>query len=257
MTATPTRPPSPTATATPTPSPSPTATTTSDGPTATLTPTPPATPTVPANDLIFADGFESGNLSAWSGSTIDGGDLSATAVAALKGSRGLQAVIDDNNSLYVRDLRPAAEARYRARFWFDPNGLAMTSGDLHTIFAARSGSGLEVVRLQFRRSSSLYQVRAQLRTDAGTYTSTSWYTISDAAHAIEFDWKAATAVGANNGSLSLWLDGVLKQTAAAIDNDSLRVEEARLGPLAGIDTGTRGVAYFDAFESRRTSYIGP
>ena len=247
-----------TATPTNTPTNTPTATVLATAtPTAAATATPTRTPTVPAGDVIFADSFEAGNLSAWSSSVNDSGDLSATAAAALKGSRGMQAVIDDNVSLYVRDLRPVAEPRYRARFWFDPNTIAMTSGDLHTLFAARSGGGLEVLRVQFRRSSSLYQVQAQLRTDAGTYTSTSWYTLGDAPHAIEIDWKAATAAGANNGYLSLWLDGVLKQTATAIDNDTLRVEEARLGPLAGIDTGTRGVTYFDAFESRRTTYIGP
>ena len=39
--------------------------------------------------------------------------------------------------------------------------------------------------------------------------------------------------------------------------DTWRIERARLGAVAGIDTGTRGTIYFDAFESRRQSYIGP
>jgi hypothetical protein len=30
-----------------------------------------------------------------------------------------------------------------------------------------------------------------------------------------------------------------------------------LGAVAGIDAGTRGTYYFDAFESRRQNYIGP
>jgi hypothetical protein len=30
-----------------------------------------------------------------------------------------------------------------------------------------------------------------------------------------------------------------------------------LGAVAGIDSGTRGTIFFDAFESRRQSYIGP
>ena len=30
-----------------------------------------------------------------------------------------------------------------------------------------------------------------------------------------------------------------------------------LGAVSGVDTGTRGVEYFDGFESRRTTYIGP
>ena len=48
-----------------------------------------------ASDVIFADGFESGNLSAWSASVTDGGDLSVmSGGAALVGGSGLQAVIE-------------------------------------------------------------------------------------------------------------------------------------------------------------------
>ncbi len=128
-------------------------------------------------------------------------------------------------------------------------------GPNHYIFVGRSGS-IDVLRIVFRKYNTSYQIRGQLRDDATVYTSTSWFTITDAPHAIEIDWQAATAVGANNGSLSLWIDGVLKQTKSAIDNDTRRVDEARLGPLAAIDTGTRGTLYFDHFESRRSEYIG-
>src|SRR6185503_15926084 len=119
--------PSPTATFTrtntPTPGPSPT-------PTMTLTPT----PTSPVTDLIFADGFESGNLAAWTSNSNDLGDLSVSNSAALVGTRGLQAVIDDINSIYVTDDTPNAEPRYRARFYFDPNSIVMLNGDTHFIF---------------------------------------------------------------------------------------------------------------------------
>jgi len=42
-----------------------------------------------------------------------------------------------------------------------------------------------------------------------------------------------------------------------VDNDTRRIDRIRLGALTGIDIGTRGAYYFDAFESRRQSYIGP
>src|SRR5688500_7706309 len=53
-------------------------------------------------DRIFADSFESGDLSAWTSDSTDEGDLTVSAEAALSGSRGLRAVIDDLNSVYVR-----------------------------------------------------------------------------------------------------------------------------------------------------------
>ncbi|NJN98415.1 MAG: hypothetical protein HC875_32150, partial [Anaerolineales bacterium] len=90
--------------------------------TPTNTPIPTATNTpTPIPDLIFADGFETGTLIGWTASVTDSGDLSLSTAAALVGTRGLQALLDDNTSIYVTDDSPSAESRYRARFYFDPN----------------------------------------------------------------------------------------------------------------------------------------
>jgi hypothetical protein len=242
--------------ATPTPVTPPTAT-----PTRTPTPvTPPtATPTrtpTSSADLIFADGFEAGTLAAWTAKTIGGGDLSARRAAALVGSYGLQAVINDNTALYVTDDHPNAEARYRVRFSFDPNSLVMVSGDGHYLFYGYSNT-TPVVQVIFRFSNGKYQVKAHVRNDANTWYGSSWFSLSDAPHLLELDWQAATAAGANNGRFTLWIDGVQKASLTGIDNDTRRIDRARLGSVAGIDDGTRGTFYFDAFESRRQSYIGP
>jgi hypothetical protein len=207
--------------------------------------------------LIFADGFESGDLLAWSSSSTDLGNLSVSSAAALIGSQGLQALINDNNAIYVTDNSPNGEPRYRARFYFDPNSISMVSGDAHNIFFGYAGTSTAVLRGAFRFSSGVYQIRFSLLSDSGTWQNTSWFTISDAAHAIELDWRAATAVGANNGGLTLWIDGTQQADLTGVDNDTRRVDSAKLGALSGIDTGTRGTYYFDAFESRRQSFIGP
>jgi hypothetical protein len=260
----------PTPTATRTPTPGPTATSTPAAistltPTATKTPTtgPSLTPTnTPTNmpnasDLIFADGFESGSFSAWSSSNTDAGSLSVITAATLIGNQGMRALINDNNVIYVTDDRPNAERRYRARFYFDPNSISMVSGNAHFIFRGLSGTSKAVLQMEFRLSSGIYQIRARLLNDGTTWTNTSWFTITDASHFIEFDWRAATAAGANNGSLTLWIDGVQKASLTAVDNDTLRIDRVRLGAVSGIDSGTRGTYYFDAFESRRQTYVGP
>ena len=205
---------------------------------------------------IFADSFESGNFAAWSAAVTNTGQLSVTTTAARFGTYGMRAVITSVTALYVRDDRPANEPQYRARFYFHPNSIGMTSGNAHYILAGRTGS-TDVVYVEFRYSTPNYQIRAQIRNDSTTYSSTSWYTISNAWHFLEIDWKAATAAGANNGYVTLWIDGALKQTVSGIDNDTRRVDEARLGPLSGIDSGTTGTELFDAFESRQSTYIGP
>jgi hypothetical protein len=254
----------PTATVTHTPTHTPTVT-----PTFTSTSTPTLTPTAtftatatntPLPDLIFADGFESGNLSAWSSSSTDGGNLSASSTAALVGTQGMQALINDNNPIYVIDDHPTAETRYRARFYFDPNTVTMAQNDAHLIFLSRTANaaatGTTVLQVELRFSAGKYQLRALILDDATTFTSSGWFTISDAPHAIELDWRASTAAGANNGGLTLWIDGVQQANITGIDNDTRWIESVRLGALSGIDTGTRGTEYFDAFESHRQTYIG-
>ena len=189
---------------------------------------------------------------------VDGGDLSASPSAALVGSQGLQAVLDDNNSLVVIDESPAAEMRYRVRFYFDPNSIPMAIGNAHWIFLGSSGGGtVHHLQLELRFQATGYEVRALLMNDAKTMISTNWLPLSDAPHALELDWRAATAAGANNGGLTFWIDGSQQADLTGVDNDTRRIDQARLGATSGIDSGTRGTYFFDAFESRRLSYIGP
>jgi hypothetical protein len=224
-------------------------------PTSTPGPGPSPTPTNPPNttDLIFADSFESGSFSAWSANKPDSGDLSVNAAAALVGTRGMQAVIDDTVVIYVTDDRPNAEPRYRARFYFDPNSITMASGNAHFILNGLMGTSTAVLRLEFRFFSGAYQVRGRLINDASTWVNTNWFTISDAPHFIELDWRTA----ANNGGLTLWIDNVQQANLTGVDNDTRRIDRVRLGAVAGVDAGTIGTYYFDAFESRRQSFIGP
>jgi hypothetical protein len=252
QTHTPTATPSPTNTATVGPSSTPTATQTS-----TATPTATATQTPDGSDLIFEDGFESGNLSAWTSSAINGGDLSVSPSAALVGAQGLQALINDANAIQVTDDSPNAEPRYRVRFYFDPNSIPMASGDAHFIFKGFMGTSTEVLRVEFRQSSGLYQIRTGAFQNDSSWFYSDWYTISNGPHSIELDWIAAITSGPSNGSLTLWIDGIGKVTLAGVDNSGKRIDRIRLGALTGIDAGTRGTYYFDAFESRRQNYIGP
>lgn len=217
-------------------------------------PTPTSAPS--GTDLIFADSFESGNLSAWTSSVVDSGNLSVTSAAALVGTKGMQAVINDNNLIYVTDDAPNAEPRYRARFYFDPNSITMASGDSHGILYAYQGTSTAVLRGILRYSSSAYQVNFGLLDDTGTWHDTNWVTLSDARHALEIDWQAATPAGANNGSLTLWVDGAQQPSITGVNNASRRIDRVRLGAVYGIDTGTRGTYFFDDFVSRRQSYIG-
>jgi hypothetical protein len=242
---------SPSPTDTPTPETSPTVT-----PTQTPTPTHTSTPT-PAPGTLFFDGFETGDLAAWSSALTDSGDLYVSSEAALGGSYGLQAVIDDNRAIYVVDTTPAGETSYSVRFYFDPNSIAMASGNAHVIFKAVDAASRTAYQIELRSFQGDYQLRAYAPWDSDGAYATPWIRIWDDPHLIEVFWQAASADGAGDGSLSLSLDDNPVAWGGGIDNDTRQVDSVRLGAVGGIDTATRGTTYFDAFGSAAGGYIGP
>ena len=175
----------------------------------------------------------------------------------MAGKEGMQARIDDDASIYVTDDTPSHEPRYRARFSFDPNSIAMAARDSLHIFDGFSGRSTDVLSVRLRFRNGAYQVGAALRSDHTAWRNTGWFATRDAPVAIELDWRAATARGANDGELTLWIDGVPQATVTGVDNDTRRIDRVRLGAVAGVDRGTRGTSYFDAFKSQRQLYIGP
>jgi hypothetical protein len=202
------------------------------------------------NDVIFADGFESGNLSAWSGSSGGTTRIGVSGPAALTGSYGMRAVISGNTPSYVRDDRPVNEASARARFRFDPNSTT-TKNLTTTILAGRSGNGTEIFRVQFRASGGAGEVRAQVQRSNGT-ASTGWFPVSDAPHALEIAWQSATSA-----TFSLYVDGTLRQSLTGLSTSSWRLEQVRMGPLSGLSGGMSGTEFFDDYVMTRTSPIGP
>ena len=76
----------------------------------------------------FSADLETGDLSQFDNTTTDGGDLSADAAATKDGSYGLQAVIDDTNSLYGR-FNFNNKSQIRGGFWLNPNSVTMGGGE--------------------------------------------------------------------------------------------------------------------------------
>jgi hypothetical protein len=214
-----------------------------------------------APDVIFSDGFEGGRLSAWSTTATDGGDLRATRSAALDATVfGLQATVDDGAGLFVQDDTPRDEGHYRARFYFDPNGFdpGEAQGRLRArVFIAFTEAPLRrTAVLVLRRQDGAYSLMGRTRLDDGTRADTGFFPITDDAHWVELDWRRASASGASDGRFDLWIDGAPVSTLAGLDNDAAGVDLARLGAL-GVKPGAAGTMYWDEFESRRSTEIGP
>ena len=203
-------------------------------------------------ETLFADGFESGDLSAWSSSVTDGGDLSVTAQAAMAGSYGLQTLIDDWNPIYVWDDSPELESQYYASFQFDPNSVSIATNKSHAIFSAVNTAYPPVVKLAFGWFNGGYSLQARAF-DEGTnsYRVSPLVAISDAPHTVEIYWQAASAEGANDGQLIFRIDGVEYADITTLDNETQRVNYVQLGAVSGLEASTSSITFFDAFDSRR------
>jgi hypothetical protein len=212
-----------------------------------------------ATDLIFADGFESGDLSAWTSASTDGGNLAATAGAALNGtSQGLRALVNDTNSLFVEDDTPASETRYRVRFYLDPNGFDPGEADGHLrvrLLLAQDNLNQRLITIVLKRSGGQYSVEARVRLNDGNRVDTPFIDITDAPHAIEFDWQRAGSAETADGTFELFIDGISVATLSGLDDGGSAVEYVRMGVFS-VKTGAAGTLFLDQFVSRRRTFIG-
>ena len=217
------------------------------------------TVTVVPPNLIFADNFESGTLSAWSGAT---GGVSSTAAAAMGGShRGLQVTLPggrNNRVSHLTDASPLNETGYHAQFSFNRNTLTTgtNAATVLTLFDARNAANGQVFALQYHLTAGTAQVRTVLyRSGAGTLTG-AWVTLPTGARTMRIDWTSGPATGTGAGSLRLSVDGVSRSLLTG-NTSTLRIDTVRLGVIAGVTTtrtgSTAGTAYFDTFTSGRTT----
>ncbi|MCB0049563.1 MAG: hypothetical protein KDE24_08480, partial [Caldilinea sp.] len=126
----------------------------------------PASVVLVVDDLIFADGFESGNTTAWSAAT--GAGVSVNATAAMAGNFGMAVVLSPGVQGFVTDNTPAALTSYNARFQFNPNA-ARTVNGVETIFAGQNAGGTTIFSIEYRRPNpgSNPQIRATVLRQGG------------------------------------------------------------------------------------------
>ncbi len=185
------------------------------------------------------------------------GSLNVTNGAKYVGSYGLEVVVSDQNPTYVQDNTPADEARYRTRFYVRSDHATMAAGDEFELFTAYATDDTPVLRLTVSFDGTDHRLRFVAREDGGGDTTPGAGLVLAAGwRAVEIDWQASSAPGANDGFLDLWLEGHPQTGLSGLDNDTLSVDHVRWGAVNAIDAGTGGSLYLDAFESRRTGYIG-
>lgn len=209
---------------------------------------------VAGSDLIFGDGFETGNFSRWSSKV--GNNCTIGNTPAFQGLYFMQAALLNNSPCYVQDNTPANETSYRARFYFRPRNTA-TGFSQMDIFSGLNTAGTTLFRVQYRRQGFsapyTYQLRfGVLRTGGTPQVFTNWFNISNGPHFIEMNWQSAASATAQ-----FYIDGTLRQTLSGLNTSPYLVDSVRLGGVGNLTFGVSGSPHFDQFESRRQTYIGP
>jgi hypothetical protein len=206
-----------------------------------------------APHLSQADDFESGDLSSWPVTVTGGGDLAADPAAAMgSSSTGLRALVNDTQSLYVQADTSGAGDRFRAGFFFDPNGFdpGETLGRRRVrILLTFAQPSTRLVAVVLRRLNGAYGLMARVRRDDGTRANTGFFPITDEPHYVEFEMRRASAPDLADGEFFLWIDGEPTSHLVGIDNDLSTVDFLRLGALS-VKMGAVGTLYWDEFTSR-------
>lgn len=198
---------------------------------------------------LFSDGFESGDLTAWSANETDSGQLTVTAAATLHGNYGLNLLTDNHNNIWVRDDGVLnTEITYRCRFYIDINSLTMADIDVFKVVYCLSedwGTGSFIVHLQY--SDPNYEIVLQGAND-GAWDIWDANVVTDEPHCVEVYWKAATGAGNNDGTLKMWIDDVSVYSNVACDSDTEDIGHVTFG-AQDLDAGTSGTFYLDDFAS--------
>jgi hypothetical protein len=209
-------------------------------------------PPTPPTNLIFIDEFETGNLSSWNSAATGNGKLSASTASAMFGSYGMQAVITGTTDLYVEDWSPTKETHYSTRFYFDPHSVSIPNGGSFYILSNND------LRILLKNNAGTYQLRADIyKEDTNSWMTGSFINITNSRQLLEVEWKAASSALVHDGYLKFWINDSLVDTRSNVDNDTRVVNYIDLGAMWSIPSGTSGTIYFDAFESRQGSHIGP
>jgi hypothetical protein len=174
-------------------------------------------------------------------------DLSIGAAAAMCGSQGLSANVDDATSFFAtKTFTKLTSSSFRFRFYFDPNSISVPSGyDFYLVGSDYSGYNQFAINFYYSWSST-YQVKLRIYNDSWAEVETNRYTITDAPHYIEGLVEYASSNSASDGKITLWIDGAQKEQVTGIDlYDFEKISSIYAGVNGGNIGATIGTLYLD------------
>ena len=211
---------------------------------------------------MHADGFESGDFSGWDGVVNAGGDMTVTDAAALVGSKGLSLVPDDTTGEHVYENLAPQTFTVAFSFHFDPNTAGWSDLELIWPFNFQTdGSYASIAyvlagQIQYSTANG-WQINARSKDDADNSVNSDWVDLVDGPNEIMYILRSETRDGEVDGSVEIWIGGVLKTTLSSIDNYNIMktMDQMRWGGVVTSDA-PGGTVYLDEFKLRDSLFPG-
>jgi hypothetical protein len=192
----------------------------------------------------FADGFESGGITAWASS--GGAGLAVSTTAALAGRYGL-GVTATRTGGYVRANVPGTSGPVNVRVLFDPRAM-VTGSAVVPVLIERTSAGVWST-IEYHRTGTTSQVRVTGRTSAGIVKVGGWVTIaSTGASVLEIDGQPGS------GTLTFYVANKAWTALTGLSTSSPSVVD--LGIVGAQPTSVVGSVRVDAVVVNRTTHIG-
>lgn len=193
------------------------------------------------------------DLSEFDGTVVNVNKLVQNGTSSLNGtSGGMEILLDATTTIYGEKLFTWDTDDLRFRFYFDPNSVSADTAQtdfLGIVSFDDPGGSSRIEARFFMNDAGLYQINGGIKQDSFSTLRTSLITLTDAPHLIEVHVRRSTSAVANDGFVSLYVDGVLQNTATGGDIfDLSRPDRIRIGAgIAGssIDANNTGSIYLD------------
>lgn len=189
--------------------------------------------------MIFSDGFESGNFSAWSAQ----GTSAYMAVQADAKHDGNYGALAQGNGYCYKTF--ATSRRLAWSCWWQPFYCSAAAATTWGVMSLKASSFYLAEVYAKWVSGSVYSWTARLgvryRDDAGAYFEVDGPTILNAGYSsdnyvfLDLEYRQASEPGANDGAVTLKLNGNVEIAIGGIDNDLLSASrcELRLRNISG------------------------
>jgi hypothetical protein len=166
---------------------------------------------------------DAGNITEYTGTvmTASGDTITATTGSAMMSTPyGLQVftgTVSAGNLTYAyKTFTSITSTEYRWRVYFDPNSQTSTGVTDKYFFIFYHATNNGYTELAYDYTTGSFRIKANVRSDDGVDIPTGYYTISDGPHYIEVRVKKSSVLGATDGELQLYIDGVSKETLTTV-----------------------------------------